>query len=297
MSDSRVGSSGVIGEEVRRVLDRLEELPAAARVVQKALDASGSAFCTNEELQRILRGDPGATADVLRIANSPYFGVSAQIRTLAMAITVVGHARLRTLLRHLVVSKVFEMLPVDSKLARQARDKALAAGVACHELARKLKRPDSDELLLSGLLHNIGEIALLSELPEQYQKIIALSQTMPRRMAEIAVLGVDHQAISSRLLRSWDFPDIFVAAAEHWNTPRHSSLNPSFYPSLEIVHAGASLAESWLEGFDDAAVIQRLAASRVVLAQSSPHLLIEVYGRIEPELQKLSRSLLDVAAD
>ena len=179
--------AAIAGGPVRQAIESLEELPASIAIVQKALDATDDAFCGNGELQRILSADPGATADVLRVANSPYFGVSTKIRSLSTAIAVVGYERLRTLLRHLMVSKLLERLTVNSALARQARDRALAAGVACHEIARKLGHSDADDLLTAGLLHNVGEIALMSELPGGYEKVMGLSRTMSQRVAEIAV--------------------------------------------------------------------------------------------------------------
>ena len=89
-------------ERTRQAIARLTELPAGLRVVLQALEATEDPLYTNEQLQEILSQDPGATADLLRLANSPFFGVSNLVRTLAMAVTVVGRLRLITLLRHLI---------------------------------------------------------------------------------------------------------------------------------------------------------------------------------------------------
>jgi HD-like signal output (HDOD) protein len=281
---------------VRQAIESLEELPASIGVAQKALIATDDAFCSNEELQYILSGDPGAAADVLRVANSPYFGVSTQIRSLSMAITVVGHARLRTLLRHLIVSKVLERLTVNSAMAHRARDRALAAAVACHEIAKKLRQGDPDDLLTGGLLHNVGEIALMSELPGEYEKVMELSRTMSQRVAEIAVLGVDSLAVSRWLLHAWDFPEIFVIGAGYWNCPHHPAVPRSLGPFMRSVHIGVCLAERWIRKLGTEAASRDLRGLESVWADHHPGLLSEVYTRLETGVEKLSQSLLHVRA-
>jgi HD-like signal output (HDOD) protein len=78
---------------VRRSL-AWENLPSSVRVAQKALEATLDPLCANERVQHILMADPGASAGTLRLANSAYFGVQSQIRTLALAVAIVGRRRL-----------------------------------------------------------------------------------------------------------------------------------------------------------------------------------------------------------
>jgi HD-like signal output (HDOD) protein len=293
--DLRVPAA-VAGGSVRQAIESLEELPASIVVVQAALDATDDVFCGNGELQRILRGDPGATADVLRVANSPYFGVSKQIRSLSTAIAVVGHARLRTLLRHLMVSKLLERLAVNSTLALQARDRALAAGVACHEIGKRLRNSDPDHLLTAGLLYNVGELALMSELPSGYEKVMDLSRTMSQRVAEIAVFGVDSLAVSRWLLRAWDFPEVFVAAAGYWNCPHHPEVPSALGPFVHSVHLGVCLAERWRGKSGPDAVLPDIHGPESAWVHDDPGLLPEVYTGMDRGVQKLSKSLLHVRA-
>ncbi len=193
-------------ERTRQAIARLTELPASVRVVQEALEACEDPLCTNEQLEGILEQDPGTTADLLRLANSPFFGVSNLIKTLAMAVTVVGRTRLITLLRHLIATKLIEALPAHSEAAKECRTIALAAGVVCHRVAEQTRASDPDAFMVAGLLHNVGEMALISEIPGEYQKVKELSTEMHLRMAEIAVLGVDQFQVSRWLLEAWLFP-------------------------------------------------------------------------------------------
>ncbi len=290
------GLTAIAAGPVREAIESLEELPASIGVVQKALETIGDTLCSNEELQYILSGDPGATADVLRVANSPYFGVSAQIRNLSMAIAVMGHARLRTLLRHLIVSKLLEKLTVDSVLAGQARDRALAVGVACHEIAKRLRRRDADDLLTGGLLYNVGELALMSELPGPYEKVMGLARTMSQRVAEIAVFGVDSLTVSRWLLRAWDFPEVFVAASGYWNCPHHPAVPPSLGSFVHSVHLGVCLAERWLAKRGPEVVRRDLRGPEATWISEHPGLLADVYSSMENGVDKLSQSLLHVRA-
>ncbi len=278
-------------ERTRGAIGRLTELPAAVRVVQEALEATEDPLCTNEQLQEILSQDPGATADLLRLANSPFFGVSNLIRTLAMAVTVVGHARLVTLLRHLMATKLMGSLPAHTEVARECRSVALAAGVVCHQIAEQAYASNPDEFMIAGLLHNVGELALLSETPEEYQKVRELSAEMHLRMAEIAVLGVDQFQVSRWLLEAWSFPPNYIEAAGYWSTPGHSDVSTPSYLIVGIVSIGAQLARAWFEGLDEQAAISLVSASAFSRTRIQLEALIGNYQGIEERVERLERSL------
>ena len=278
-------------ERTRQAIARLTELPASVRVVQEALEASEDALCTNEQLQGILEQDPGATADLLRLANSPFFGVSNLIKTLAMAVTVVGRTRLITLLRHLIATKLIEALPAHSEAAKECRTIALTAGVVCHRVAEQTLARDPDAFMVAGLLHNVGELALLSELPGEYQTVRELSAEMHLRMAEIAVLGVDQFQVSRWLLEAWLFPPVYVEAAGYWNAPGHSNVSPASYMVVGIVSIGAQLARAWIEGLDEQAAIRRVSTSAFSRTRIQPDTLIGNYQGIDEGVEKLELSL------
>lgn len=230
---------------VREAILRLRSLPASLAVVQNALDRMQDEFCTNDRLQSILSNDPASAAGLLRLANSPYFGVGTRVRTLSAAITVVGHERLQILLRHLIVGRLFEAIRPNAGVARRLRDRALASGVICNEIGRLSPGDDADELRIAGLMYNVGEMALACELPTLYERACVLAESRPPEEAVFQVFRVDYQTISGWLLEAWRFPQVYVEAVSHRAEPEAPSPTSGAARYIRTVHVAAALAQAW----------------------------------------------------
>jgi HD-like signal output (HDOD) protein len=278
-------------DQVRQTLLKLEELPASARVVQAALRATADTRCTSERLQEVLAADPAATADVLRLANSAYYGVRSEIRTLALAVTLIGHRRLTGLLRHLLAGNLLQTLICTGELALQARSVALAAAVAAGEVARLNSTADPDEMMVAGLLHNVGEVVLLAEAGDDYESVLELAEEVGRPEAELRLLGIDSSEASAALLRAWDFPEVFVAAARHWDGSDWPAVGSDASLHVGFVHIGARLGRAWVSRLSESRAVGAISESAIVLTGVNPSTLTGIYRRIEEDIDRLDRSL------
>lgn len=278
-------------EQAYRAIAGLRNLPASLMVVQKALDLMERPLCTNGQLQRVLSDDPAATAGLLRLANSPYFGVGARIRTLAMAITVVGHERLKTLLRHLIVGKLFEVLSLDSESAESVRNVALAAGVVCHEIGGGGTAEDAEELRIAGLMHNIGEMALLCEMPELYASVRRAEAGAPRRRAALETFGASFSTVSGWLLEGWHFPEAYIASAKGWERPGSPDEDPAVARYVRATHLAAVLAEAWIVETPLEEALSALDPEAVARLEITQSRLEALYERVPDGVEELRRAL------
>jgi HD-like signal output (HDOD) protein len=287
-----VSGPAVGPEAVQQALERLRELPSSRRLVQKAIDASNHPLSNNSQLQAILSVDAGAAADILRLANSPFFGVGARVRTLSMAITVIGHERLRRLLQHLLVADLFGKLRVRGEHAARVWTTALVTGTVCHAIGGFPDQQDPDHLLIGGLLHNVGELALLSEFPDEYQKAVHLSNTMTRQQAERAVFGMDSAEIGGCLLELWSFPENLCLAATSRYEPDqvYVSLPPLSLRFIKTVQLGAQLADAWTQGLDAAEAAGLPSDEILSLLRIPREKLGPLWGRLAPSIDKLRQT-------
>ena len=223
-------------ERVRARLEGLKDLPSSVATLQRALDTLEEPICTNRRLERVLASDQGAVAGLLRLANSAYFGVRGEVAGAATAIRVVGHRRLRALLCHLMAGKLFEILCIDVRAVEDTRRRALAAAVTCADVG--IPAGDSEELSVAGLLHNIGELALASEFPEDFSAASDPAETF----------GVPYETAGATLLHAWRLPESIVQAACYWRTAPSVDAPQQLQRTIDAVHMGGTLAEAWAEG-------------------------------------------------
>jgi HD-like signal output (HDOD) protein len=227
---------------LRRVVKDIEKFPALFPIVQKGLAVVENAGGTAGELERILQADPMMVARVLRLANSAYFGVMREVRTVSMAVNIIGYRKLRALLRHVLVAGLIELLSQGRPGTARIRQTAVAASAASHELASRCRLEDPEELLVAGLLFNIGEMALFWSFPNEYESMLARAGDTPLNAAQRAVFGVDSRQVGRRVLEAWQFPAVFCQVAERWPDPLSEPSETGLRLYLAIVHVAVVLA-------------------------------------------------------
>jgi HD-like signal output (HDOD) protein len=228
------------GDVLRRVVQDIEKFPALLPVVQKGLAMVEDDNGTSGQLERILQADPVMVARILRLANSAYFGVVTEVRTVSMAVNIIGYRKLRSLLRHILVSGLIELLSQGRPGTARIRDTAVAASAASHELARRCELEDPEELLVAGLLFNIGDLALFWSFPKEYESILARGGDTAK--AQEKVFGVNSRQVGKMVLETWKFPAVFCDVAELWPDPLSAPADSMLRRHLAIVHVAATLA-------------------------------------------------------
>jgi HD-like signal output (HDOD) protein len=102
----------------------------------------------------------------------------------------------------------------------------------------------ADESFISGLLHDLGRMMLLANMPDQYAKVWQLTQTQQTSLleAERDVFGATHADVGAYLLGLWGLPVPIVEAVALHHDPR-PNVSRDFSP-LTAVHAANAIDHS-----------------------------------------------------
>ena len=224
-------------------------------------------------------------ARILKLANSAYFGVASEVSTISTAINVIGYAKLRVLLRHILVSGLFDSLSADRPGSQQIREMSLAAGVACQQVSAASRWGDAEEMLNVGLLHNVGELALSWSFSDEYQRMLSLRDSTTPWAAQLQVFGVDSRQVGVWVAESWAFPRTFIYSVEHWPDPRQSLFDKPLRRCLCVVHIGVRLAQSLRQQIDSG----RLDIAEQILGELrlAPATIAEIYVHLPQEIDRM----------
>ena len=267
----------ILHVRARERLERLEDLPSHAPALHRALRMLDEPLCTNRRLERVLSRDQSAATGLLRLANSAYFGVPREVSELSTAIRVVGYRRLRTLLCHLLAGKLLEILRVDAPAVDEVRRKALAAAVGSEAAAAG----DSEELRVAGLLHNVGELALAAEFPDQF-----CARADPAK-----AFGVSYEQAGATLLQVWGMPESIVLASLHWRSAPDCGVANEVQRSIDAVHLGGTLAEAWVEGATAVTAAARVSEEALARLRLTQTRAAAIYQRVSEGVQQLEAIL------
>ncbi len=219
-------------DEIIRSVDTLPAMGGAAlRVLALIEDSRASAA----QIEAALREDPGITGNLLRLANSAYFGIPARIGSVRQAVSLLGLRRVTQMVVAACAAAVLQR-PVEGYdlPAGELWRHSLAVSVAAEGLVGEIGMGAGEEIFTAALLHDVGKVVLGRFVREELARIeAALARGLTFEQAETAALGVDHASLGAELLSRWAIPADIVFAVRWHHDPDRA---PASHPMLDVVH-------------------------------------------------------------
>lgn len=235
---------------LRGLVGGIDKLPSPPRIDRELSTAMGREDVTVADIARILAQDPAASAKILQITSSAFFGLSRPATSIAHAVSYIGMDIVRALVMssHLIGCVDRSLVPGLSIEAIQQ------ASVLTARVARRLARGaiSPDDAFTAGLLHDVGTLALAATCPGGMTGVYADAATRrgkPLHEVERDHLGVNHAEVGGYVLGLWGLPGALVEAVACHHAPsvcRRSSLDLA-----GCVHVAAALVEAHTSGRGD----------------------------------------------
>ena len=169
-----------------------------------------------EAIGEVISIDPGMSAAVIKIVNSPVFGLSQKISSIPQAVVMLGVDRVTSILKTLLLRKSMAHLESRMDMNLFWQSSVSVAGVAS-TICRQLNLAMADEAYSLGLFHNCG-IPMMAARYEDYQSVMEFSYSREDgkiTREEFAKYGVHHAAAGYRLARVWNLPEMICVAVKH----------------------------------------------------------------------------------
>lgn len=219
-------------EEILASVEAFPSMPgAAARLLSMLDDPEISA----DQVEDVLRYDPGLTAGVLRLANSSYFGFAQRIGSLRQAIVTLGSKQLVQMVMATCMSTIMNQNVQGYDMGGgDLWRHSIAASVTSEGLVRVLGITADEALFTAALLHDVGKLVLGSFVKDGYAEMAtgAVSEEAFQE-AEKRILGVDHAEVGARILEAWSFPDRIVSAVRFHHRPDEAEPTDQ---TIDLVH-------------------------------------------------------------
>jgi diguanylate cyclase (GGDEF)-like protein len=253
--------------------DRLigcKTLPSIPAVVMKIVDMCGDNSVSLGQIAKVLGRDPALSATVLKVANSAYYWVVSEVKTLDRAVCTMGiNATLSLVLSYSFV-RILRNQDKDGFDYSYYWQRSVIAASAAKAMGKWSKSTHKDELFLAGLLQDIGMLVLSEAIPEKYSPLISMANRDHHRLIELEkeLLGTDHSKVGAWMLEQWNLPgDVRLSLA--------CSHAPESNPKREIqnyVYATAlagDIAEIWTNPATVEAAARARESSRTLLDMSA----------------------------
>lgn len=235
-------------QQATTAIQQLPTLPGTSRQVLEYLNDETA------DLNRIVQAiecDQGLVIRILRVANSPFFGLPNKVQNINEAVVVLGFSNLRMIvIAAMLTAQKFPNLANGACVQTLFRH-SLAVAICASVIGRNNKL-DANLLFLAGILHDIGTLALMSTYPELYAEVekCLRCEDLLRYEAEQRVFGFDHATIGAALCRHWNLPEALSQAIEGHHFLGNSPASPQETQHMELLSGVVHLADAIAHGLN-----------------------------------------------
>lgn len=228
---------------LRAAVGGMQTLPTPPETLLAFEEELANPATTMERLAVVVERDPGTTAAVLRMANTPLFRRAQEAATALDALRALGTQLVRgVVITHAVASRLAGCSTGVS--LEQWQERSMAVATTARDLARRLARIELQrEAFIAGLLHDVGTMVLACGAPAQFEALASRAAATGEDVVTAArELGLPPvSAVGAYLLALWGIPVQIVEAVAAWHDP--AQLPGEDVDAALAVHVADALVE------------------------------------------------------
>ena len=210
---------------IERVLQKIDKLPTIPAVAAKILKAIREENKNANALAQILSSDASMSAEILKLINSPRYGLRNKVNSLPLAISLLGLNTIKYIALSFAIVKNFKKRSQSKRYTDLWKSSILTA-VACRIIAEKTAPDMKDEMFAIGLLHDIGRLIMLENLAAEYSIILSEEGRNPNNNTSLSLydlekktFGFSHACIGAALTKKWGFSSDFYYPVKYHHYP------------------------------------------------------------------------------
>jgi putative nucleotidyltransferase with HDIG domain len=227
------------------ILSAIGRAPMLSTGAIRIIDLAARADHSLEEIIDQVRNDAPLTAKLLKVVNSPIYGLLEPATSVERAVSYLGeNTVVSIILEDTLGPYLSQPLEGYQSAGGDLWRHDLRCAIAAKEIALlNRSRCQPDTAFTAGLLHDIGKSVLSGFLRDEYLRILdeLTARALPDYTAgEREHLGIDHAEVGAILAQNWKLPEIFRTVIRHHHDPAQAAAE--FRTIVYAVHLGDILA-------------------------------------------------------
>ena len=220
-------------QEIIASIASVPPLPtASAEVIRLLRDP----HVPSSKIAQAIEYDPSLTTNVLRLANSSFFGFPRSVSTVKDALFRLGTNQVFQMVVAATVGKMAQTPVRGYDLAGGVLwEHLIGTAIGTIKLAQALKLKVPSYTFTAALTHDVGKVVLgtFVEVNVEAIRTLAYKESMSFERAEMRVLGIDHAEVGAYLLEHWKLPKYLVDVVRCHHRPENFSGDPLV---VNVVH-------------------------------------------------------------
>ena len=190
----------IAGKEIK-----LPEMPSTAIELNEIVEDPTASV---HSIAEVVNKSPSLATLLLKIVNSSFYGFPSKINNISPAVTIIGTREISGLALGLSIVKAFKDIPKEIIDISSFLRHSIACGIISRILAAKKNLPQTEQMFVSGLLHDIGRLIIYQYFPDQARTLLGQAARSDNLLyqQEKSYLGGSHTLIGKYLLKEWKLP-------------------------------------------------------------------------------------------
>lgn len=202
------------------------QLPSLPAVAAQVLDLTRQPDVPIREIAQVVQNDQALAGKILKTVNSSYYALESPCPNIERAMSYMGINTVKSLvLGFSFLDSAKDIPDCDSErpgfnLTTHWR-RAIYGAAAARTIANTVETVDPDEAFLAALMQDVGMLAMLVTMQEDYIEALSASEHDNERVIECerAAFGFDHTEVGSALAEKWHLPPSIAETARHHHDP------------------------------------------------------------------------------
>lgn len=203
----------------------IDGFPSLPSVVTRVMEITADTNSSTDDLFSVICSDQTLTANILKMANSIFYGLPKKVGSLQHALSLLGYVEVRNMVitqamfnnfKHLDAKQGMDLNCFWSHALTCALTSKLVAG---HAGCR------ANDLYIACLIHDIGKLVIAMALPEAYAILVkdsGLNRGYAMHEVEMRYFEITHADIAKRILSQWMLPEKLIQGVGYHHHPERA---------------------------------------------------------------------------
>lgn len=232
------------------------KLPSIPDAVRECLAQLYSSEADISKLATLVQKDAGITSSILKLANSTIYSMGQPTSDLKVGVTRIGLSSLMQILIKYSIEKLFEFNAIDFFDVKSFTKHCSWVSQIAFELGKSVETAQISDLLVAGLLHDVGLLVRAISDKQLMKKITekCLSEKIDFHSAEKLLKLESHEALGELLLVKWQLPKEVIFLIKYHHTEenfRPKNLSSEQNKSINILMLSDTIAHRFGNAFQN----------------------------------------------
>jgi HD-like signal output (HDOD) protein len=204
----------------QKLIAQFSDIQTLPHVVTQLSKLMADTNTTMKQFEDVIKMDPILVVRLLRLVNSPFYGLIQKVDSISRAVAYLGMKNLHNIAVTEALKTIFNEQEDSSVFSRRQLWLHCAAVSICSKMvAERIFGINGDDAYLTGILHDFGLIVEEQVLNTEFMEVCRNSTSTTTLLTqERALLGTDHCEIGHLMTTEWSMPKAIQEAIRDHHT-------------------------------------------------------------------------------